>query len=413
MKKLLGTDFLIGRNRFFTTKVWYQLLAFTIPLVPRLVPLVIIFLLISRLSDQFYFKRKFNLPGGKGLIFILFYLLHVAGVLYSENTGSALFDLEVKLSLLLFPLICFGDSSLDQRNSKLIFQSFIEGCFCAVILCICHAFYQYYLVNDPSYFFYSSLSVFLHPSYLAMYLNFALWLLFYLIVERVIRFSLGYLLLVLLFVSVIILLSSKAGIVSLFISACLLLFYLINKGFRKWAALIILSLVTVVAIVYFFVPSVAERFHVVKTLFTEKQSSQFDSNVGRQQVWQSSMRVIRENYLFGTGNGDVKDALLKQYETYGYKEVLSRKLNTHNQFLQTLTGLGILGLLVFLTSLILSVFYALKERYTPYIGFLILVLFNFLFESMLETQAGTVFYAFFNAFLFYMVMEKRYLKSTS
>jgi hypothetical protein len=32
--------------------------------------------------------------------------------------------------------------------------------------------------------------------------------------------------------------------------------------------------------------------------------------------------------------------------------------------------------------------------------FIVLIAFNFLFESMLETQAGVVFYAFFNAYLF-------------
>ena len=63
-------------------------------------------------------------------------------------------------------------------------------------------------------------------------------------------------------------------------------------------------------------------------------------------------------------------------------------------------ALGILGLIVLLLNIVLPVMYGLEMKHYLYLIFLILVAFNFLFESMLETQPGVVFYAFFNAWFF-------------
>jgi len=76
------------------------------------------------------------------------------------------------------------------------------------------------------------------------------------------------------------------------------------------------------------------------------------------------------------------------------------ELNAHNQYLQTMITLGIIGLIVLLLNLILPALYSMEQKHYLYLVFLILIGFNLLFESMLETQAGVVFYAFFNAYLF-------------
>jgi hypothetical protein len=45
---------------------------------------------------------------------------------------------------------------------------------------------------------------------------------------------------------------------------------------------------------------------------------------------------------------------------------------------------------------------AIRSEYYLYFVFILLFSVNNLVESMLETQAGVVFYAFFNAFLFWV-----------
>jgi O-antigen ligase len=100
------------------------------------------------------------------------------------------------------------------------------------------------------------------------------------------------------------------------------------------------------------------------------------------------------------GTGDVKDHLLEKYREKQLYNALGLELNAHNQYLQTMLALGIIGLLILLLNIVLPALYGMEMKHYLYLIFLILVAFNFLFESMLETQAGVVFYAFFNAYLF-------------
>jgi O-antigen ligase len=82
------------------------------------------------------------------------------------------------------------------------------------------------------------------------------------------------------------------------------------------------------------------------------------------------------------------------------KAASEQRLNAHNQYLQTTVALGVIGLLVLILILLLPALQAYRQNNFPYFVFLVLLGFNLLFESMLETQAGVVFYAFFNVVLY-------------
>jgi O-antigen ligase len=120
------------------------------------------------------------------------------------------------------------------------------------------------------------------------------------------------------------------------------------------------------------------------------------------------VEIIREHPLSGVGTGDVKDALLEKYNEKGMTDAFSHRLNAHNQFLQTGIAIGIAGMTVLIGMFILALIYAIKNRNIVYLLFLGINAVNFLFESILETQNGVVFYAFFNAFLFYKIKELRW-----
>ena len=117
-------------------------------------------------------------------------------------------------------------------------------------------------------------------------------------------------------------------------------------------------------------------------------------------IWWYSFEITNDNFLMGVGTGDVKDNLLDKYREKQMFNALGLELNAHNQYLQTTLALGILGLIILMVTLVLPALYGLEVKHYLYLIFLILIAFNFLFESMLETQAGVVFYAFFNTYLF-------------
>jgi O-antigen ligase len=75
-------------------------------------------------------------------------------------------------------------------------------------------------------------------------------------------------------------------------------------------------------------------------------------------------------------------------------ELTKQNFNPHNQFLQTAVEIGFFGLLVFFAILFSSIYYGLK--YKNYLLIIISsnLLFNSLFESMLQRQSGIIFYCF-------------------
>lgn len=122
------------------------------------------------------------------------------------------------------------------------------------------------------------------------------------------------------------------------------------------------------------------------------------STSARLHVWSAAWSLIQEAPVTGYGTGDVKDVLLKRYAERGLISAVEKKLNAHNQFLQSWVALGLSGVLLLLAMLAGATW---RFRRDPlFAGFLLLTFFNFLVESMLEIQAGVVFWAlFYSVFL--------------
>ena len=112
------------------------------------------------------------------------------------------------------------------------------------------------------------------------------------------------------------------------------------------------------------------------------------------------MEIISKHVIFGVGTGDVKDALMESYKEHQDVKILSQKLNAHNQYLQTFISLGIFGLILLLYMLFFPAIRAFRQKDFLFMIFLAIFAVNIMVESMLENQAGVIFYALFNALLF-------------
>ena len=110
--------------------------------------------------------------------FASIYILYVEGMLYSSEFEYGGFDLEVKLSLLAFPLL-FSTSDLSiftQSRSRHVFGSFIAGCIVGSLILLVHGFLNF-RTGLKDAFYYTNLSWYFHSSYLAMYFTFAICIL--------------------------------------------------------------------------------------------------------------------------------------------------------------------------------------------------------------------------------------------
>jgi O-antigen ligase len=97
---------------------------------------------------------------------------------------------------------------------------------------------------------------------------------------------------------------------------------------------------------------------------------------------------------------------MEKYKEQNITTAIEHELNAHNEYLQTFMALGIVGFLTLVLSLIIPGWYAFRRKQLLYLLFLMLFAFHMLVESMMAKQAGIVFYAFFNAVLFYWAFIK-------
>jgi O-antigen ligase len=390
-------------------------IAFAIPVWKELLPLMIILLVLNWLVAGEYiktvpliFKEK-----QRTLIFSFsfLYFLYLIGLIHTTNFQYAREDLELKLSMLIFPLI-FATSEIPAFSAKetgLVLRSFGAGCIAGSLILIGRAVYQSVFIHEAGAFYYTSLGWNFHPSYYAMYLVFALSNIIYFVFIR--KSVHGFpnmamhIAILLFFTLMVVLLSSKAGLLVWLSVVGFYIAILIFK-YKRWHAGMGFGAVAVAVFILFLIvfPTAAGRISQAKQ---DIASADTTVNAGRSTgdrvlIWKSSKEIIRQNFLFGVGTGDIRDKLTEEYNKSDAMGALKHYLNAHNQYVQTLIAIGLAGLLVLLTMIIAPAILALKRENYLYFAFLFIFGISMFFESMFERQEGVVFYLFFNTLLFSM-----------
>ena len=337
-------------------------------------------------------------------IFISFFVIHALGYFFSINKAEALSSIEIKLPFIFLPFLIFTSNFNELRLKKIVI-SFVSGCMILAFTCLFRATYLYYTM-DLNAFFYSEFTYFLHPSYFAMYFVFAqlIVMLYYktwLSHLKYLNLKIGFISLV--FIVCIFLASSKMGIITAFLTLPATLFVLlINRGYKKLMIIFLIGLVAITGVAYKIFPSPFQRLQTAFTVSTSSQSIDLtatESTAVRILIWNQAIDIIKDNFVFGTTPGDANDALYQSYQKNGLTGAIKKKLNAHNQFLQTFIGSGILGfILLFLLTFGAIIFGFLKRNYALVL-FSSLISLNFLVESMLQAQAGFIFFVFFLCFL--------------
>ncbi len=111
--------------------------------------------------------------------------------------------------------------------------------------------------------------------------------------------------------------------------------------------------------------------------------------------------IIKRNFWFGTGTGDVKDEFQNQYEIS--KSVLSEKhrLRAHNQYITFFIAFGFFGFLWFLAAYVYPVIKTKKYNSFLFMVSFITISLSMFNEDTLETQMGATLFAFFLSFFLF------------
>jgi O-antigen ligase len=382
--------------------------AFLLPVYGKIVPSLIALMVLNWLVDLRFLKSFRGIYRDPVRLLILasafFYLIYLAGMINSVNLAYGWFDLEVKLSLFIFPLIFvtyFADIDWNALLKKVL-AAFVAGSLVSTLILLGIAAWRTFAEHAEGAFFYTGLSWIHHPSYLAMYFTFCTAIVAYWMFrpeERIVKMTPRFLLILIAWFSVmVVLLSSKAGILSLAMVFVLIAAYLFFVEKKRGQGLLLA--VILLAALYGTVrlmPVSSARFSNMESALAKGDSvskSSTESNSERVGVWKSAVHAIQRNPWSGVGTGDVKDELMKEYGAEKNTAALKSHLNAHNQYLQTTLALGIPGLLLLLALIVMPAMLAWGKRDYLFLSFLLIFAFNISVESMLEVQAGVVWFAF-------------------
>lgn len=115
----------------------------------------------------------------------------------------------------------------------------------------------------------------------------------------------------------------------------------------------------------------------------------------------ASFHLIQKHPIFGVGTGDIPEAYRQAYDELHSPLEEQYRHRAHNQYLSITVGFGIIGLIIFLVTLLYPYCSSKRHRSYLYTIFLVIALLSMLPEDTIETQAGATWFALFNSLLIF------------
>lgn len=197
-------------------------------------------------------------------------------------------------------------------------------------------------------------------------------------------------------------LAVRSGLLAFYLcSVFILIRYIFLKRRRQIALMVLMIIVVLPFLAYLFLPSFKEKVHYMRydlETFFRDQNTHGLSDAARILSIQNGIKIGKENFLIGTGTGDLQQEADKYYAQY--PDIPQEKRLPHNQFVFVFAATGIVGLLAFCWGIFLPVFYRKSFMNPLFICLNIIIFSSCLTESTLEEQIGTCFYLVF-VLLFY------------
>ena len=369
------------------------------------------------------FASKFRRLGAStfALVGLAYYALLALGIFNSPVPGDASAILFTKLPFFAWALM-LGSISLPSRVMHTVLRVFIIAMSGAILYALLLAVLRYADSGEISEFFFERLmrwSV-IPPHYLGMYLNFGYGILLYKELSGKPFFKPRWL-------NILLLIIAALGIVMLAVRMQYVIFIILSLGIILLAArrrfgltkalLSLLAILTVMALLaWSFKPTRSRlvdtynEFRAIDGMVDYKQTNP------RIFLWKHGGEVIRKNFWLGTGGEVANDALNQELkkddkavfwdgsDTYMLYE---RGYNYHNVFLQHFATYGLPGILLVSAFFWLPVFKKPNHFRAEAAIFLLVCGFSFSTESMLERQAGILFFSFFFFLFFGLNWEAR------
>jgi O-antigen ligase len=370
---------------------------------------IIIFGLTWIFSFDYQEKLKQLKRSPIALSFLVFYILHLISILYTEDLSAGWNDIRLKLTLLIFPFFFLTTTSISLKIRERLLALFVFLCLGMAGIDLMISTSEYLSTGDSSVFYYKNLVHLLKgkPHYSSWYYLFAIFVAFYQATRSHHKRYLWLLASVFLVVNLI-LLSSRIHLLALVIVFIIALVKYLSKRqmtSRYWLRITLVGSLFIGTL--YLIPNTRSRIQdsvvELNKLLGAEDHRQTNPRV---YIWKYAAEIIAEAPVMGYGVGDAKHKLqlalldcdAKFWDGEKNVPLHHKSLNYHNQFMQSWAEIGLLGFLLLAFIMILP--FTEKGHHPLLLIFVGISLFGFLTESVFERQAGVVFFAFMYPFLY-------------
>jgi O-antigen ligase len=195
------------------------------------------------------------------------------------------------------------------------------------------------------------------------------------------------------------LLAAKTGILGIYLVSLLAILMHFRLRAMKW---MLLSMVVIPLLAWMLLPTFRNRMKFVRWDFQHYSQGKYREGLSDAQrviSWRAGMDIWKQAPLTGIGFGDIRAATLQWHATHrtGMKD--HEQILPSNQFLVYAAGAGLMGLAVMMLASLVPFLLAPYQKYFAWLSFHLLSLMGFLYENALEGQYGVFIYAFLGSWL--------------
>ncbi len=361
------------------------------------------------------FGSKFKVLGKNKMssLSLGYFVWVVIGGIYSQYPHEAEKDIILKIPFAAWAILMGSVLLFHERHRQALIKGFALLTAIAILLNFITSIYSFALTGDQSYLYFSKLVSFkmIPPHYLGMYINFAYAVVLYRLLVNKPFFGkrwVSMLLLAIYFIALVFLSVRMQFITFVVINLAVFGFFYKEVSFLKktlWASGILVLMFSLMMILP------GPRSRIIDTV---NEIVSFEGMVNDKQtnarkfLWREGVKVCAENFWFGTGTGGADAALSEKLEPINAKfwngkthyYLRDKNYNFHNAYLQHWATHGFIGFLIFMGMFLVPWF----QKSTPVEGklFLTVCALSFITESMLQRQAGVLFFSFFFSVFFVM-----------
>ena len=338
-------------------------------------------------------------------LFLLFFAFYLVSELFITPSDKGLGELVKKLSFVVIPILILANPTFFDAQNKKLFLSYFLGVLFTVLYLDVKAIL--FFIETSTIPVYANYTLFTHPTYLGanVLLAFVFFLSFYIKSKRSIKHAVLQLLVAYVLLAHLFVILSKAALICAIIVFVSFAIFLLFRHRKKLVYYLLIGLLPCVLVFASF-RSVRLAFVKVQSRFKELENyeNKDGSTSFRFQIVKGLPELMSDKLLTGAGVGNEESVLLAYYKKQDWSRAISKKYNSHNQFIQISLSVGVIGAVLFIALMLIPLF---QDRQKGDKVILICFIVLFCTEAMLERQAGIVLFMLFYSFAFGVPLPKK------